>query len=178
MSTKPSLYEYYMKLIPDTVIFDEIERIAWQNNITCGTFDGSGKVDKTYIGSLDNIEYLEDNTASLFFYAESPTMLNPAKTWGSRYFFKIYTSFKTKDTKTIEHIKLCIRYSDDDKYKNILFLDKYLNEMTTEDEIRDNDFYYIIIDTDHTGSAKDSFTYIEMGQWDKTLTTTVVGVAF
>lgn len=73
--TKPSLYEYYLKLVPDTVIFDEIERIAWQNGIDCGSFDGKGVI----------------NDNGLFFYIDSNyTDAASVNTNACRLFLKIY----------------------------------------------------------------------------------------
>lgn len=119
MSTKPSLYEYYMKLIPDTVIFDEIERIAWQNNITCGTFDGSGRVD--------------DSKSSLFFYSDGITNMDIGAT---RCFCKIYTNgCSTSD----------IRDNISDIDCNILFLDNNLNHIDPNSKVV-YEICYVIID--------------------------------
>jgi hypothetical protein len=67
-----TLYDYYKKLIPDTIIFDEVERIAWQHSIVCGSFDSRGTVD--------------DN--GLFFYAEG--VRNGVATNAKRLFLKVY----------------------------------------------------------------------------------------
>ena len=67
-----TLYDYYKKLIPDTIIFDEVERIAWQHSIVCGSFDSRGAV------SADG----------LFFYAEG--IQTSAATNAKRLFLKVY----------------------------------------------------------------------------------------
>ena len=74
-TNKPSLYDYYKKLIPDTIIFDEVERIAWQHSITCGSFDSSGAI----------------STDGLFFYAEGKyNNDNSIYTNAKRLFLKVY----------------------------------------------------------------------------------------
>lgn len=71
-TTKPSLYDYYKKLIPDTIIFDEVERIAWQNNITCGSFNSRGIIANN----------------GLFFYAEGKHD-DSINTYAKRLFLKV-----------------------------------------------------------------------------------------
>ena len=68
-----TLYDYYKKLIPDTIIFDEVERIAWQHSITCGSFDSMGNIDPN----------------GLFFYAEG--IQTKVETNCKRLFLKIYS---------------------------------------------------------------------------------------
>ena len=154
MSTKPSLYEYYMKLIPDTVIFDEIERIAWQNNITCGTFDGSGRVD----------DIQKSTDISLFFFADN--LIDKTHTWSTRGFFKIYLNGETEKST----IKSYIHNQND----NIIVLDKNLNEVRDDD--KENEYCYIIVDS----SFNNIYQYHEMSIKfsDKCDGITVVGVKF
>ena len=68
-----TLYDYYKKLIPDTIIFDEVERIAWQHSITCGSFDSMGNIDPN----------------GLFFYAEG-IHDDSINTYAKRLFLKVY----------------------------------------------------------------------------------------
>ena len=146
--TKPSLYEYYLKLVPDTVIFDEIERIAWQNNVICGSFNGNGVI-------IDGNVVIDDKIG-LFFYIDDTYDGNDyINANACRLFLKIYDicdadivgeSYNIDTRNIITEDPLT--YSNN-LPTNIICMDKFLSEieLKTKDLIK-KDYSYMIIDSE------------------------------
>ena len=128
--TKPSLYEYYLKLVPDTVIFDEIERIACQNGIDCGSFDGRGNIRKN---------------GDLFFYFDgSNTNLTKISTNAYRIFLKIYGMTKDTVTNYENYLNNLCENNSTIKINHIFMQDNLSAYPSNNDDV---DVKYIVLDS-------------------------------
>ena len=132
--TKPSLYEYYLKLVPDTVIFDEIERIACQNGIDCGSFDGKGVI----------------NDNGLFFYIDSDYIAGTSiDTNACRLFLKIY--FPSDADNDILNDIFAPNITNGEKSMNIIRLNENLLISP-----KPKKYFYLIIDSEGIIELPDS----------------------
>ena len=119
--TKPSLYEYYLKLVPDTVIFDEIERIAWQKNVICGSFNGKGDINEN---------------GDLFFYSDgADTSITKISTHAYRIFLKVYDM-------TLADVDTYKEYLNSIKNINYVFMQDNIAELSNDSTIK-----YIVLDS-------------------------------
>lgn len=154
--TKVTLYDYFMKLIPDVSIFDEIERYAIQNNLD---------------GCFKDIFFYKEGTAD----DTSENTINNEHNW-KRAIFKVTCIAQPFDVKTTNKETFINRHFNMGGQKKYEMLDVNLNVCgngLNDITVDKNSTYYVIIDNNSNISCHTAYSV-----QSKQILVSMIGVLF